>query len=210
MEYYANGSGSIIFKEVLPEAVFGRIKDKLQKVLEADGSTKWKPMTSSPEVSYVDIWDSEKYYGDEVETVLNEVAEMAEIEEGSIEYVGEDDSLWRFIYRDGKWHEESGHVEYSDLTIDKLSRAIKAYAMYDLGVAERGYVYDMLTDICGLSENDLKALGMDFMIVEEKNEKYGRDQEITKDELRRNGQPLSGKRTKRAKHYRLFHLRKRY
>lgn len=167
MEYYAHGSGGIIFKEELPEAVFDRIMNKLRKVFEAEGANSWKTTSNSSEVSYVDIWDNEKYYGDEVKTVLNEVAEMAEIEEGSIEYVGEDDSLWRFIYRDGKWHEENGHVEYSDLTIDKLSRAIKAYARYDLGVAERGYVYDMLTDICGLSDSDLKALGMDFMIVEE-------------------------------------------
>ena len=36
------------------------------------------------------------------------------LECGNIEFIGEDDSLWRFNYRNGKWYEDNGRVEYED------------------------------------------------------------------------------------------------
>ena len=164
MGYYANGSGSIMFKEVLPEETYKEVEEELRKALEADGERKFRMTSTSKEQSYIDIWDNEKYYGEEVEMALNNVAKMGDIEKGCIEYVGEDDCLWRFIYRDGEWVEENGHVEYNDYESDKLANAIKLYALYDLQAAERDYVYNTLTDVCGLDDKDIEKLGLDILL----------------------------------------------
>ena len=36
-----------------------------------------------------------------------------EIEEGEVDYVGEDSALWRHIFVDGEWKEQNGKVVYT-------------------------------------------------------------------------------------------------
>ena len=117
MSYYANGNGFIAFKKALTEEEFSRAEDILSDGLESDGIRKAKRRYadgSQPDESYTyfDIWSSEKYCGELVEDALNGVAEIAEIDSGEINFVGEDQELWRFIFSDGKWVEQNGTVVY--------------------------------------------------------------------------------------------------
>lgn len=105
MGYYANGSGSIEFSRTLTEKEIDLVYDVLSAALECEAYTMHC-------ITRFDIWGNEKYYGDTVMDALSGAARVAPIHEGEIDYVGEDGELWRLIYRDGNWIEESGRVVY--------------------------------------------------------------------------------------------------
>jgi len=159
MGYYATGSGNITFK-VLPEDVYDKIKDALNATFEYDGERTFK--TPYGECTYFDIWTDEKYYQEEVEETLNTVAALADIESGELCYHGEDDSLWRFVWKDGKWQEENGEVIYSagfsNPTI--VTDAFRMYLEKTLPALEPEKVREFLVQDCGLCESDLNALGV--------------------------------------------------
>ena len=168
MGYYANGKGSISFKETLPEALFQEIAGCITSVMECDGCRKWTDKKAGKTYSSFDIWDNEKYYGDEVEEMLNKVASLAPIEEGELAYLGEDDCLWRFIYGDGVWHEENGEVCYpvGSLSYDRLLSILQSYVGNDAeATAEREYPKDALYN-AGCSDDDIRALGFDWLLDE--------------------------------------------
>ena len=58
----------------------------------------------------LDLYGDEKYYEEEVRAFLNLFLPC--IESGEIDFIGEDDSIWRMIFRDGHWDEESGAIVY--------------------------------------------------------------------------------------------------
>ena len=114
MGYYASGNGAITFKRILTDKEVNAVDDILCEAFECD-------YCEIREKSSFSIWNSEKYHGDSVEYALRNAAKVAEIEDGEIEYVGEDGSLWRFIYVPnddptticrGHWEEQSGRVVY--------------------------------------------------------------------------------------------------
>lgn len=123
MGYYAIGNGSITFKEILSEEKFTRVRDTLAEELECDGVRIPGPRDVGLYSTYFDIWGNEKYYGEEVEACLHQVAEIADIESGEIRYVGEDDCFWRFFFKNGEWIEENGTIFY-DSEIKDLAEAI--------------------------------------------------------------------------------------
>ena len=117
MGYYASGNGSITFKDKLTREE----RDAVFQLLSDAFACDWCDLKDGNNVSTsFSIWNSEKYYDDEVRHALDSAAETAEIKDGEIEYVGEDGSLWRFIYRPhdlttvgrGRWEEQSGRVVY--------------------------------------------------------------------------------------------------
>ena len=59
-------------------------------------------------------YDSSYGYGfdDDIQSALNSISEIAEVRSGNMEFVGEDDTHWRFIYKDGKWRKERGEIVY--------------------------------------------------------------------------------------------------
>ena len=158
MGYYANGSGGITFKEVLPEETYKKIENMLLETFETDGCRTFKATKMSDAKSYFDIWNNEKYYGDAVEATLNDVAAVAPIENGEICYHGEDDSIWRFKFKDGKWIEQNGEVNYTGIDAEKLFSALRSYVLNDLEAAEHTYVYNTLKAY-GLDDNDITELG---------------------------------------------------
>ena len=108
MGYYANGSGQIVFSSALSIDASRKVKDILgQNLFEFDHYD-----------NNFDIWCYCKYYEDEVESMLEEISEVAKLKEGYIEYCGEDDTRWRFKYspKERKWHEQNGHIVYDDDT----------------------------------------------------------------------------------------------
>lgn len=60
----------------------------------------------------IDFDYSGNYHEDDVIGVLNDISNKYEISSGELEFTGEDHASWRFIYRDGVWHEENGEVVY--------------------------------------------------------------------------------------------------
>lgn len=65
--------------------------------------------------SYIlDINGFDKYRDDEVINFLANISEF--VEEGEIEYAGEDYSRWRFHFRNGEWYEDSGETVYINST----------------------------------------------------------------------------------------------
>lgn len=119
MGYYADGSGYIRFKKLSTEQrekVYAILEDYMEYSYRSDFSGK------DGDVDTVDFWDTDKYHEDDILYVLNELADIATIEEGSIEYVGEDYTHWRFLFvrasgvrdRRGKWVFQAGRVVYDD------------------------------------------------------------------------------------------------
>lgn len=54
------------------------------------------------------------YYDDDIaRETLSKVIDNFEIEEGEVDYIGEDSALWRHILIDGEWKKQNGKVEYT-------------------------------------------------------------------------------------------------
>ena len=160
MGYYADGRGSITFKNKLPSDVEKQIGDILVEAFECEVYSLKDSTTTA------DIFCNEKYYEETVKETLSRVSKIAEIESGEIAYIGEDNFIWHFVWRNGSWVEENGHVEYTDMTFDRLKQAFLSYIDNDLAVAEPGYVRDVLTDTCGLTSAEIKELGLDWLFPE--------------------------------------------
>ena len=58
--------------------------------------------------------DYDKYHEEDVEDGLEKLLEIAPIKDGECNFTGEDDAHWRFVFRNGKWIEQSGRVVYED------------------------------------------------------------------------------------------------
>lgn len=110
MGYEAHGGGTIMFAKQLSS----REREKLAQILEDCFEYDIYEDKYRDKKTVADIWDSEKYYGDVVEETLETVSKRFKVEQGEIEYVGEDDSLWRFIYQNGEWKEQNGYVVYRE------------------------------------------------------------------------------------------------
>ena len=168
MGFYAQGSGSITFRKKMPDDVETQIYKVLSKAFDCEIYSGVNNTTMA------DIWNWENCYdGEEVEKALSRASEVAEIESGEIAYKGEDNSLWRFIWRDDTWVEENGHIEYTDMTFDRLKQVFLNYIDNDLAAAEPGYVRDVLTDTCGLTNAEIKELGIDWLFPEYESEEIG-------------------------------------
>lgn len=116
MSYYAKGSGQIVFSSALSYDASWKVRDILDRNLfefDYDG------------VKAFDIWCHCKYYEDEVESALEEISEVAKLKEGYIEYLGEDDALWRFKYspKKRKWLEQNGRVVYDGDTTSQSKQS---------------------------------------------------------------------------------------
>lgn len=99
MGYYASGDGYISFARHLKEDEIERIYELL--------SREFEDACFNDEES-VSFWASEKYHGDTVEDILNEIARDYPVKEGCLQYSGEDGSHWRFRYDHSRLDTESG------------------------------------------------------------------------------------------------------
>ncbi len=110
MGYYANGSGSATIIKGQKKAITAALENKYDKrgvycgldydIDEIDG------------VCYINIYDSEKYHEDETNEFLSVIAPY--ISEGRLDYSGEDDCIWRFIFNPDtkEWKEENATIDY--------------------------------------------------------------------------------------------------
>ena len=106
MSYYAYGNGSALLKEnVDKEELFEKLDTKVEEAccLEYEYDDK----------ETIDFTDYENYHEEDTMDFLNILSPY--ITEGSIEYSGDDDCHWKFIFnKDTKeWDEIGGEVYYS-------------------------------------------------------------------------------------------------
>lgn len=66
----------------------------------------------------IEHYELRKYNSKDVMAFLENLKTIGHIEENSeYAFVGEDDSHWRFVYKEGKWVEQSGEIVYTDIQI---------------------------------------------------------------------------------------------
>ncbi len=157
MSVYAKAHGTIIFKTALTKEARAKIND----VLLEGYQEIWDRVDDPAEVRFYD-----EYFKPFSTTIalktLNKIPEMREIKKGDVEYIGEENVLWRFIYREGKWHLEDGHVEYHKITTDRVMNAFRAYVYNDAATADPDYIREVLRDTCGLTEQELQEIGIEI------------------------------------------------
>ena len=122
MGYYAKGNGSITFSGEMSKEKLESIRAVLIKEYETDA------IIFNGDTSF-DLWSDGKYYETEVDSVLREITKFGKIKSGEVDYIGEDDSVWRFKhkqypfgeYGNGTWVEQKGQIVYysDDGTIDE-------------------------------------------------------------------------------------------
>lgn len=98
MGYYASYDGYIRFKNNPDKETM----DCLYNTLDC-----YSCKNDSLEVTFS---GDEKYYENEIYEVLDKIKPF--VEEGKLEYHGEDEYYWRFIFKDNDWVEENGEVYY--------------------------------------------------------------------------------------------------
>ena len=111
MGYYAKGSGVITLKKSIP----GLVMDELDNIGAFDEMDQDRGQLLL-------IHYDDKYYEDEIEQALGIIAGYAK--EGSIEFCGEDDCLWRFRFDGERFIQESGKIVYDfgDITTPNMAK----------------------------------------------------------------------------------------
>lgn len=160
MGYYASGAGSVLYKSILDEhdkKIIDEVFDEDTEFYDHEIDDSFKGRT------LVYFRADDKYHDEETLKTLRALTEIAPVENGALEYFGEDGQLWRFVWKDDKWVEEDGHVEYSRMTFDRLKEIFMAYVMNDLESADSGYVRETLTGVCGIKPDEIAELGLDAL-----------------------------------------------
>ena len=102
--YYATGGGYVSFSSDISDELFKAYGDVLDEVFDCVDEM---PHGKGFELSY-----DGKYYGDDVSKVLGIISSASRVTDGEIEFVGEDNCHWRFVWQNGKWEEQNGVVTY--------------------------------------------------------------------------------------------------
>ena len=163
MGYCATGSGYINLKEKAD-------RDEVNRIL-LDSTLDYSMSKNSP---YIDIYQYDKYCEDCIQDALKEIVPY--VEDIQIDFCGEDGCLWCIYMKDGEVVEESYEpVLYNDL--QKLTRCkaalIKAlkdcadsyFETNGAGVSVLRYIRSL-----GLTDEDIKTLGFDWLFDLEENE----------------------------------------
>lgn len=110
MGYYASGSGSATIIKGQEKALEAVLENKYGKLgsycgLEYD-------FDNIKDECYINIYDSEKYHEEDTTEFLSVIAPY--ISEGHLDYSGEDDCIWRFIFNPDtkEWKEENATIDY--------------------------------------------------------------------------------------------------
>ena len=161
MGYYAYGNGSVLLKNgINKEELFKKLDEKLNDAFGLEYEFNKAGM--------IDITDYENYSAEDIMEFLNIL--IPYIKEGSIEYSGDDDYHWKFVFneKDQKWDEFDGEVYYSledfsdnDL-IEELNK--RGYAIIYIENGEKEETNNIANDECRSVANILfnMSLGMDY------------------------------------------------
>ena len=124
MGYYARYSGYVIFKEKPSEELFSQIDCYFEDVYFNENELR------------LDVSGNDKYYSENIEEILNNLEPITK--SGEINYMGEDDCVWRFIFKDNEWRDENGTILY-DSEINLANTDRKEFL---------GRIIDIMQDYC--------------------------------------------------------------
>ena len=99
---------------------------KISKILAKTLSENFDVTVYDNECTF-DIYPDEGGYDSiKVENCLNHIAEYTV--DGEIEFFGEDDLIWRFIFKNGKWVEQTACITFSsEATTEKIMSCFRNY-----------------------------------------------------------------------------------
>lgn len=87
----------------------------------------------------------EKWYGDDVEECLSDIAPYVE-DDSMLSFVGEDNAMWGYSFRNGTWNEMYGSLVCSDVRLNLPH--LKEYVMrYLPDSSERRQLLDILDQL---------------------------------------------------------------
>ena len=146
MGYSASWDGHIKFK-----------KDITNNIIE-ECEYVFTELHHDPVNKTLEFYGNGKYHDDEVYSFLNRITNITE--SGEIKFHGEDDTHWRFIFKDNEWKEESGKVCYESDFGDKdefIGRIIDV--IQDCIDNPRGYIIkdEWYDEVAGELEDIMKA-----------------------------------------------------
>lgn len=128
MSYYATGGGTITISAKKENA------DTIKKILDEEFNDVDVSLCEDGSYDFFVSRYNRNYWEEDVYAALEEAGKYGKILAGEIEWTGEDDSMWRMLYNNGEWTEDSGHVEYNPVETNKvvllLKTAIKAFVYY--------------------------------------------------------------------------------
>ena len=110
MSYYANGELKIVYLST-DKDIIGKVENAflyINQRYDMDSEV-------SEDRTVIEAFGNERYSTSATEKLLELLTEIAPIQEGSeIDFCGEDQTYWRFIFKDGRWKEQCGEIVYSD------------------------------------------------------------------------------------------------
>jgi len=153
MGYYASGSGYIEFRQDITDEDFEEISSVLNN----------SPIKNYFDRNCADVNQDGNYFEEDWEELLEELTPFAK--SGEINFCGEDDCFWRFIFRNGKFVDENGSVIYE--SEDKQNYRIRTALKTLISREENNLCLDSLYWLvrgAGLTDDDLKSLSLDYLI----------------------------------------------
>lgn len=162
MSYYANGSGTIAFKPGTDEDSINEIFDRYYDY-RFDGSEVW--FDKSVDRLVLDLTHHENYHEEDINDLLRRLTPF--VEGGELNFIGEDNSMWRFHFDGEGFEEENGDVifESDKARNDRFKTALQSLIAREEEVLGFASLYDLMQQI-GLTDEDLKFLGHDYFIPE--------------------------------------------
>lgn len=140
MGYYATYNGYIDCATEPPEEVLDKLKTNFDNVYLDDGE--------------LTFCGEDKYHSDYTTECLNTILPYAKA--GEVSYAGEDETFWRFRYKDGEWIEESAELVFEPNQIRNKENQ-KEFIEQIIGIFQdvlvdrknkgRTYLSDKLTDL---------------------------------------------------------------
>ena len=109
MSYYANADGTINLKRELTDSEIYDVKEILD-YYDCFVADKQQITLCRSENNY-----NEDYAKNNLIALADYLNERGNsIDSASIDWNGEDDAIWRFVFEDNKWAEQNGYIEWGD------------------------------------------------------------------------------------------------
>lgn len=161
MSYYATVNGSIEFKEPATKEKLMQVRNYLSE----------KDIAGDAEVREdgIEFYGCYHYYD---EDKFNDLIKVADIKAAVLNFVGEDDSRWQFVFKPdgdseggGFWHENVCDNIYRSITAPDYNKLKALFISYVTADAEEsgdpGYITRKLEQ-CGCHQTFRNELGLDF------------------------------------------------
>ena len=142
----AQGYGTITIKENADAESF---MDALETMFEDVNTEPGSPTGTTITVTSVD-----RLYDDDMPAILESFSDITE--RGCIEFCDDNDNLWRLLFEDGEWREDSGRIMYFSDEEEKYltnlldERLVTVADLQDeLSLREKGIIESILDELGG-------------------------------------------------------------